>query len=75
MKTPRPSNDMKVKALGVAPYFFSEYDTAVVNFPVKKCMAVIALLNEYDFKGKGGNAGEASPAELLVELTAKILNL
>lgn len=75
MKNPRPMNDQKAKVLGVNPYFFSEYDTAVRNYPVKKCMAVIALLKEYDYKGKGGDAGEATPAGLMVELTAKILNM
>jgi len=75
MKTPRPANDQKAKVLGVNPYFFGEYDTAVRNYPMKKCMAVIALLREYDYKGKGGEAGEATPAELMVELTAKILNI
>lgn len=75
MTAPRPANDQKAKVLGVNPYFFSEYDTAVRNYPLKKCMAVIALLKEYDYKGKGGDVGEASPAELMVELTAKILNI
>lgn len=75
MQNPRPANDAKAKVLGVNPYFFSEYDTAVRNYPVKKCMAVIALLKEYDFKGKGGEVGEATPAELMVELTARILNI
>ena len=75
MQNPRPANDAKAKVLGVNPYFFSEYDTAVRNYPVKKCMAVIALLKEYDYKGKGGDVGEATPAELMVELTAKILNI
>jgi DNA polymerase-3 subunit delta len=59
----------------VNPYFFSEYDTAVRNYPVKKSMAAIALLKEYDLKGKGGDAGEVSDAQLMVELTAKLLNL
>ena len=75
MQNPRPANDAKAKVLGVNPYFFAEYDTAVRNYPVKKCMAVIALLKEYDYKGKGGDVGEATPAELMVELTAKILNI
>ena len=75
MNNPRPANDQKAKILGVAPYFFSEYDAAVRNYPVKRCMAVIALLKEYDYKGKGGDVGEATPAELMVELTAKILNM
>ena len=75
MNNPRPGNDQKAKVLGVNPYFFSEYDTAVRNYPLKRCMAVIALLKEYDYKGKGGDVGEASPAELMVELTARILNI
>ena len=75
MQNPRPANDAKAKVLGVNPYFFAEYDTAVRNYPVKKCMAVIALLKEYDYKGKGGDVGEATPAELMVELTARILNI
>ena len=74
MRDPRSANDQKAKVLGVNPYFFAEYDTAVRNYPVKRCMAVIALLKEYDFKGKGGDVGEATPAELMVELTARILN-
>ena len=75
MQNPRPSNEQKAKVLMVNPFFFSEYDTAVRNYPLKKCMAVIALLKEYDFKGKGGDVGEASPAELMVEMTARILNM
>ena len=74
MQNPRPGNDQKAKVLGVNPYFFQEYDTAVRNYPLKKCMAVIAMLKDYDYKGKGGDVGEATAAELMVELTAKILN-
>jgi DNA polymerase-3 subunit delta len=64
---------MKVKILG--PFFHKEYDTAVKKYSLKQAMRVISLLNEYDFKGKGGEAGEATPADLLVELTTKILNI
>lgn len=71
----RPDNGAKAKVLGVNPYFFAEYDAAVRNYPVRRCMAVIALLKEYDYKGKGGDVGEATPAELMTELTAKILNV
>lgn len=75
MKNPRPDNVTKTKVLGVKPFFFQEYDMAVRNYPVKKCMAVIALLKEYDYKGKGGDVGEALPSQLMIELTAKILNI
>lgn len=73
LKNPHPTTDMKVKVLGVNPYFCKEYDMAAANYPVRKCMEVIALLKEYDFRGKGGDAGEASQPELLMELVAKII--
>lgn len=74
MSSPHPTQEQKARVLGVNPYFIGEYDRAVAAYPLRKCMAVIALLKEYDFKGKGGNAGEATPDRLLVELTARILN-
>ena len=68
-------NAAKAKVLGVNPYFFKEYDAAVKKYSLKQAMRVISLLNDYDFKGKGGEVGEATPADLLVELTTKILNI
>lgn len=65
----------KAKVLGVNPYFFGEYDAAVRNYPMNRCSAIISLLCEYDYKGKGGDVGEATPGELLVELVTKILNI
>ena len=71
-----PSQEDKAVALaGVNPYFYREYDTAVRNYPLPKAMAVISLLCEYDYLGKGGDGGAATPAELMTELTAKILNV
>ena len=70
----RPSQGDVAKALGVNPYFLREYDAAVRNYPIQACQAVISLLAEYDYKGKGGDAGEATPADLLTELVAKILS-
>ena len=74
-KTPNPPAEMKAKILGVNPYFSREYDTAVQNYPLRRCMAVISLLDEYDYKGKGGETGEATPGDLLLELVTKILNI
>ena len=42
---------------------------------MRRAMAVISLLNDYDYKGKGGETGEAGPGELLVEMVAKILTI
>jgi len=60
---------------GVNPYFWKEYDVAISNYPLKKAMGAISLLCDYDYKGKGGDAGEATPADLLTELVLKLLNL
>ncbi len=72
---PNPANDKKARVLGVNPYFFREYDAAVANYPLKKCMAIISFLCDYDYKGKGGEAGEATPSQLLLELVSKIINI
>ncbi len=72
-----PSADDKARALaGLNPYFYKEYDAAVRNYPLPKAMAAISLLCEYDYLGKGGDGTTlVSDGELLVELTAKLLNL
>ncbi len=71
-----PSAEDKAAALsGVNPYFYREYDTAVRNYPLPRAMAVMSLLCEYDYLGKGGDGGAAPPDQLLVELVAKILNV
>lgn len=70
---PSASTSEKASLLGVNPYFLREYDTAIRNYPPAKAMSAIALLKEYDFKGKGGDNGEASPGELFTELILKLL--
>lgn len=73
MKNPSMPRMEKAKLLGVNPYFLEEYEVAVRNYPLNKCMCIISLLEEYDYKGKGGNCGEAGQDELLMELVTKIL--
>ena len=72
--SPSPEDKARVLA-GVNPYFYKEYDMAVRNYPVRKAMAAVSLLCEYDYLGKGGDGAAVSDGELLVELTAKLLNL
>ena len=74
LKNPAMSKSDRAKLLGVNPYFMEEYDVAACNYPIRRCMKVISLLEEYDFKGKGGGSGEASQGDLLMELVSKILN-
>lgn len=74
LKNPAMSKADRAKLLGINPYFMEEYDVAAHNYPIRRCMKVISLLEEYDFKGKGGGSGEASQGDLLMELVSKILN-
>lgn len=74
LKNPAMSKADRAKLLGVNPYFMEEYDVAARNYPIRRCMKVISLLEEYDFKGKGGGNGEASQGDLLMELVSKILS-
>lgn len=74
LKNPAMSKADRAKLLGINPYFMEEYDIAARNYPIRRCMKVISLLEEYDFKGKGGGSGEASQGDLLMELVSKILN-
>lgn len=74
-RKPNPSPEEKTKVLGVAPYFFREYDTAVRNYPLRKCMAAISLIKDFDYRGKGGDGDSASPSELLMELVTKLLTI
>lgn len=68
-----PADKPRVYA-GIKPFLYREYDAAMRNYSVRSAMAVISLLCEYDYLGKGGDGGAATPDELIVELTAKILN-
>ena len=72
---PGAGTEARAKLLGIQPYFLKEYDDAVRCYPVPKCMKVLSLLEEYDFKSKGGDAGEASVDELFTELIMKILTV
>lgn len=74
LKNPRPAPDEVSRLLGVNSFFLKEYDAAVRNYPLKRCMSVIGLLRDYDFKGKGGDSGEATAPQLMMELVTKILN-
>ena len=69
-----PSKADAARILGVNPYFMEEYNTAIRCYSKAGAMRAISLLCEYDFKGKGGDAGEATPGDIFVELILKLLN-
>ena len=71
----RMDNAEAARLLGVNPYFLREYAEAIRHCPPNKAMKAISLLSDYDYKGKGGETGGATPGELLVELVSKLLNI
>lgn len=70
---PGMSSSEKAAALGVSPYFLRDYDMAARHYPLRKCMSIISMLKEYDYRGKGGDGEETSQKELLEELIIRIL--
>ena len=60
-------------ALGINPFFVSEYNVAAKNYPMKKVSAIISHLRELDLKGKGVGASNISQSNLLKELLVKII--
>ena len=73
-KNPKMGQQERAAILGVNPYFLREYDAAVRNYPRPSAMQVISMLCEFDYLGKGGDGAATAPDQLLIELTAKILN-
>lgn len=61
-------------ALGVNPFFVSDYERAAKSFSVGKLKTIFAFLREYDLKSKGVDRGSATEGELLKELVFKILH-
>ena len=51
-----------------------EYSAAMRVFSLKKTMAVLAAIKEYDYRSKSGNAGQATDGEMLMELLSRIIH-
>lgn len=61
-------------ALGVNPFFVSDYERAAKSFSVAKLKSIFSYLRDYDLKSKGVENGSANEGELLKELVFKILH-
>ena len=60
------------KALGLNPYFVSEYISVSRNFPMKRISGVLETLRIYDAKSKGVGAN-LGPKDLYYEMIYNIL--
>jgi DNA polymerase-3 subunit delta len=68
------SRDHVAKALGVRPFFVTDYITAARNYPMRKVAQIIAMLRDADVKSKGVGANNQSQGDILKELLFKILH-
>ncbi|MDR0728813.1 MAG: DNA polymerase III subunit delta [Prevotellaceae bacterium] len=60
--------------LGINPFFFGSYKTAVKRYSLTKTLEVISLLREYDMRSKGFHNGAATHGDLLRELVYRIMH-
>ena len=71
--TDRSTNSVAA-ALGVKPFFVTDYQQAARTFPVGRTVEIIALLREYDLKAKGVDNASATDGELMKELVFRLLH-
>lgn len=62
-------------ALGMNPYFYTKYMEAIRTYSAGKVFRILALIREYDARGKGVDNVSVSQYELLKELVFKIVHL
>lgn len=62
------------RELGVNPYFLKDYQQAAGLYSIKKVVAIVAYIREYDLKSKGVGNANVPDGELLKELIYKILH-
>ncbi|REE82053.1 DNA polymerase III delta subunit [Lutibacter oceani] len=68
------SKNSVAKALGVNPFFVSDYSVAAKNYPMRKVSQVIAFLRDADVKSKGVGANALPASDILKELLFKIIH-
>jgi len=68
------SRNTAAAALGIKPFFLSEYEQASKKYSAGKVVEIISLLREYDLKSKGVDNISTSDGELLRELIFRIMH-
>lgn len=68
------SRSNAASALGVNPFFLSDYETAARNYSANKLKSLFSDLREYDLKSKGVGNVSTNEGELLRELVFKIMH-
>jgi DNA polymerase-3 subunit delta len=68
------SRDNVAKALGIRPFFVTDYVAAARNYPMRKVAQIIAMLRDADVKSKGVGANNQSQGDILKELLFKMMH-
>ena len=68
------SKNSVAKALGINPFFVTDYSVAAKNYPMRKVSQVIGLLRDADVKSKGVGANALPAGDILKELLFKIIH-
>ncbi len=68
------SQNNVASVLQVHPFFVKTYVTAAKNYNIRKLVEIISILREYDMKSKGWGNVSASQADMLKEMTYRILH-
>lgn len=72
---PDKSRSAVASALGINPYFVSDYAEASTNYHPKQISRIYQIIQEYDLKSKGFNNTSSTQGELLKEMIYKIINI
>ncbi|HLA54655.1 MAG TPA: DNA polymerase III subunit delta [Flavobacterium sp.] len=72
LKDKSPKNVASV--LKVNPYFLSDYNVALKNYPMKKVSQIVGSLRDIDVKSKGVGANAMPNSDLLKEMLIKVFN-
>ncbi|MEN9743528.1 MAG: polymerase subunit delta [Bacteroidota bacterium] len=70
---PNKSRDAIASSIGVHPFVAGELLNARQNYDPRKIASIIAILHEYDLKGKGVGNSSMDQGELLKEMIFQIL--
>ena len=71
---PDKSKNNAAAAMGVNPFFVSDYERTAKNYPAGKLKSVFSVLREYDLRSKGYNNASAAEGDLMKEMVFKIMH-
>lgn len=71
---PGATNSEIMSYLGLNSWAFKDCETGMRFYNLRSSMKAIAIIKEFDFRGKGGASAETPPSQMLLEMTTRLLN-